>query len=134
MAVDSSINNYTEEPVNHPLFGLTSRIQVVVQYKSYTASVLMRTWKVGEVRSVEDIIELSHDFNNKSVYKFCPGIDPQYYEEEYHKILRSKVSDFANSHSCVWTLLTVCSGLFRPQIYLLWKNQPKKLNIQRANV
>ena len=72
----------------HPPFGLTSRIQVAVQYKNYTASVLMRTWKVGEVKSVEDIIELCHDFSNKSVYKFCPGIDPHYYEDEYHKIIR----------------------------------------------
>ena len=45
----------------------------------------MRTWKAGEVKSVEDIIKLCHDFSNKSVYK-C-GIDPYYYEEEYHKIL-----------------------------------------------
>ena len=92
MAVNSSgspVLTITQKNLfNHPPFGLTSHIQVVVQYSSYTASVLMRTWKVGEVRSVEDIIELSHDFSNKSVYKFCPGIDPQHYEEEYHEILR----------------------------------------------
>ena len=87
MAVNSSgspVLTITQRNLfDHPPFGLTSHIQVVVQYSSYTASVLMRTWKVGEVRSVEDIIELSHDFSNKSVYKFCPGIDPQHYEEEY---------------------------------------------------
>ena len=63
------------------------RIQLVIQYKCYTASVLMRTWKLGEVKSLEDIMELSRDFSNKSVYKFCPGIDPLYFEEEYHKII-----------------------------------------------
>ena len=141
MAVDSS----SDSPVltitkknlfNHPPFGLTSHIQVIVQHTSYTASVLMRTWKVGEVRSVEDIIKLCHDFSNKSVYKFCPGIDLQYYEEEYIKlfVFISKVSDFANSHSCVWTLIIVSSGLFQPQTYLLWKNQPMKLNVQHANI
>ena len=88
MAVDSSsgspVLTITQKNLfNHPPFGLTLCIQVVVQYTSYTASVLMRTWKAGEVRSVEDIIELYHDFSNKSVYKFCPWIDPQYYEENY---------------------------------------------------
>ena len=93
MAVDSSsgspVLTITQKNLlNHPPFGLTSRIQVIVQYTSYTASVLMRTWKAEEVRSVEDIIELCHDFSNVSVYRFCSGIDPQYYEEEYHKIIR----------------------------------------------
>ena len=93
MAVDSSsgspVLTITQKNLfNHPPFGLTSRIQVIVQYTSCTASVLMRTWKAGEVRSVEDVIKLCHDFSNQSVYKFCPGIDPQYYEEEYHKIIR----------------------------------------------
>ena len=32
-------------------------------------------------------MELSNDFRNKSVYKFCPGIDPKHHEEEHHKII-----------------------------------------------
>ena len=85
----SSVLTITQKKLfNHPPFGLTSHIQVVIQYKCYTASVLMRTWKVGEVKSLEDIMELSRDFSNKSFYKFCPGIDPLYYEQEYHKIIR----------------------------------------------
>ena len=92
MVVDSSsgspVLTITQKNLfNHPPFGLTSRIQVVIQYKSYTASVLMRAWKVGEVKSLEDIMELSRDFSDKSVYKFCPGIDPQHYEEDYHIII-----------------------------------------------
>ena len=83
---------------NHPPFGLTSRIQATVQYKSYVASVLMRSWKVGEVKSVEDVIELCHDFSNKSQYKFCPGINPHDYEEEYHKVIRFHIKTVRLCH------------------------------------
>ena len=73
---------------HHPSFGLTSRIQLTVQYKKYTAYVLMQLWKEGEVKTIEDVREVCHDFSNVSKCKFCPGIDPDYYEEEYHKVIR----------------------------------------------
>ena len=57
LALTMAVNGCSGSPVstitqkklfNHPPFGLTSHIQVVIQYKCYTASVLMKTWKVGK--------------------------------------------------------------------------------------
>ena len=83
---------------HHAPFGLTSRIQLTVQYKKYTAYVLMQLWKQGEVKTIEDVHEVCHDFSNVSKFKFCPGIDPDYYEEEYHKVIRFHIKSVRVCH------------------------------------
>ena len=52
---------------NYPPFSLTFCIQVTVQLQATLPSVLiiMRTWKVREVKSVENVIELCHGFSDK---------------------------------------------------------------------
>jgi len=72
---------------NHPPHGLTSRVCVTIQYKHYKVHVLMRLWREGEIESIDDVMELCAIFGNKSSYKFCPGIDPAHYEDEYHKAI-----------------------------------------------
>lgn len=42
---------------HHAPFGLTSRIQLTVQYKKYTAYVLMQLWKEGEVKLLKMFVK-----------------------------------------------------------------------------
>ena len=48
----------------------------------------MRLWSEGEITSVNEVVELCHMFGKRSKYKFCPGLDPDYYENEYRKPIR----------------------------------------------
>jgi len=70
---------------SHLPLGLTSRVIITIQYKHYSIHALMRLWSEGEISSVNEVVELCHMFGKKSKYKFCPGLDPDYYENEYHK-------------------------------------------------
>ena len=74
--------------VHHPPFGLTSRVQVTIQHRNYVVHVLMRQWKTGELKTSEDLRALCDSFSNNSQYKFCPGIDSNYYETEYYAVIR----------------------------------------------
>ena len=74
--------------VHHPPFGLTSRVQVTIQHRNYVVHVLMRQWKTGELKTSEDFRALCDSFSNNSQYKFCPGIDSNYYETEYYTVIR----------------------------------------------
>ena len=60
----------------------------MLQYKSYKVYVLMRLWKEGELTDTGDVIELCNILGHKSKHKFCPGIDPDLYEREYHQKIR----------------------------------------------
>jgi len=71
----------------HPPFGYTSRIQVVIKGNEYTANVLV-VLQSGSLRNDEEVRELCKMFSDKSSYKFCPGIDWNLYEEQYHEVLR----------------------------------------------
>ena len=51
----------------------------------------MRLWREGEIKSFDDVVELCHIFGCKSTYKFCPGVDPDYYENEFHKAIRCHI-------------------------------------------
>lgn len=73
---------------SHLPFGSTSRVNITIQYKRYSVYVLMRLWGEGEIRSVDDVVELCRIFGCKSDYKFCPGVDPDHYENEYYKAIR----------------------------------------------
>ena len=66
---------------NHPTFGAVSRIQVTVSYKSYKAYVLMRQWKYSTFEGVEEIKDLCHTIEEKSSYKFCPGLEMHNYNK-----------------------------------------------------
>ena len=50
--------------------------------------VMMRLWKEGELDSIDEVFELCNAIGNKSMHKFCPGIDPDYYEREYYQAIR----------------------------------------------
>ena len=46
---------------SHPPLGLISRIQLTIEYKKYSIFVLMRLWRTGEVKSIEDAIKVCQD-------------------------------------------------------------------------
>ena len=73
---------------SHPPFGMVSHAQVTVQYNFYTAFVMMRRWESRILVSSEDLVTVCLKFSAKSDYKFCPGINPQQYETEYHTFIR----------------------------------------------
>ena len=44
------------------------------------------------MKSVDDVVELCHMFGKTFKYKFCPGMDPDYYDNEYYKPIRFHIS------------------------------------------
>jgi len=73
---------------SHPPFGVVSRVQVAVRYKLYNVHVLMRLWKSASFEDVAEIRELCYIMEQKSEYKFCPGVEPDHYKKEYHDVIR----------------------------------------------
>jgi len=64
---------------------------------------MMRLWSEGEIKTIDDLVDLCTIFSTKSSYKFCPGIDPVHYEDEYHKVIHFHIksvrqSEFPFSH------------------------------------
>ena len=53
---------------SHSPFGITSRVTITIQYKHYSVHVLMRLWREGEIKSVDDVVELCHIFGCKSTF------------------------------------------------------------------
>ena len=72
---------------NHAPFGAVSCVQVAVHYKFYTVHVLMRQWKSSHFEGVAEIRELCQIIEEKSEYKFCPGIDPDWYNRECFEVI-----------------------------------------------
>jgi len=72
---------------NHAPFGAVSHIQAAVHYKFYTVHVLMRQWKFLHFEGVAEITELCQIMEEKSEYKFSPGIDPEWYNREYFEVI-----------------------------------------------
>ena len=68
---------------NHAPFGAVSRVRIAVHYRSYTVHVLMREWKHSRFESVAEIRELCLLFDEKSEFRFCPGVDPELYNEHF---------------------------------------------------
>ena len=84
---------------NHPPCGLVPRIQVSVQYKIYTITVLMRVWKKEPFESFDELDAVCKMVGNGTKYKFCPGIEMSRYMSEYHDHIRFhiksvRLSDF----------------------------------------
>ena len=75
----------------HPPFGAVSRVQIAVHYKSYTVHVLMKEWKRSSFETVAEIRELCQIIEDKSNFKFCPGIEPDHYNKEYYDVIRFHV-------------------------------------------
>ena len=73
---------------NHVLFGAVSRVQAAVYYKSYIGHVLMRQWKSSRFENMAEIRDLCHIMEEKSEYKFCPGVERDHYNKEYHDVIR----------------------------------------------
>ena len=104
---------------SHPPLGLISRIQVTIEYNKYSVFVLLHLWRMGEVKDTDDAYEICWHISNLSGYKFCPGINPDYYEEEYHKVLRFHVKSVRLCHfpfSCVESVN--CMLWFKPALNL----------------
>ena len=48
----------------------------------------MKKWESGALHSISDVQQLCTKFCTGSDYKFCPGIDPQYYRLYYYEAIR----------------------------------------------
>ena len=70
---------------HHPPFGLVPHIQVSVQYKVYTISILMRVWKRERFDSCEELGVVCEMFGNDTMHKFCPGVEMNHYMSEYYE-------------------------------------------------
>ena len=58
---------------------------------------MMRLWSEGEIKSIDGVMDLCTIFGRKSSYKFCPGIDPVHYEDEYHKVISFHIKSVRQS-------------------------------------
>ena len=72
----------------HPPYGMISRVQVSVLFKTYSVHVMMRLWRKEVFESVDDLADICKMIGNNSQHKFCPGIEMGHYMSEYHKIIR----------------------------------------------
>ena len=72
----------------HPPYGMISRVQLSVQFKTYSVHVMMRLWREEVFESVDDLADICEMIGNNSKHKFCPGIEMEHYISEYHKIIR----------------------------------------------
>ena len=99
--------------------GLISRIQFTIEFKKYSIFILMRLWRTGKVKSIEDGTKVCQDISTLSDYKFCPGIDPEYYEEEYHKVIRFHIKS-VRLCECPFTRIdsVTCMHWFKPSLNL----------------
>ena len=76
------------ELANHPPFGLVSRVQVTITGRKYVVHILMRMWESGELDGRDSIHALCNKFVANTEYKFCPGLDPEEYQNEYFERIR----------------------------------------------
>ena len=73
---------------NHPPYGLTSRVNITLKGCEYVINALAFHVESGTLASVEDLDDLCKRFSSQSLYKFCPGIDWNVYEQKYHQVIR----------------------------------------------
>ena len=71
----------------HSPYGVVSRIQVSVQYNTYTVHVMMRIWKKEAFENIEDLADICKMIGNNTKHKFCPGIEMNHYMDEYHNYI-----------------------------------------------
>ena len=74
-----------------PPMGFTSRIQVTIRGFNYEVHVLMKKLDFGALESIVNAQELCSRFSVDSNYKFCPGIDPQFYKSYYYEAIRFNI-------------------------------------------
>lgn len=74
---------------------------------------------MGKVKDTDDAYEICWQISSLSGYKFCPGIEPDYYEEEYHKVLRFHVKSVRLCHFPFSRVDSVnCMLWFKPALNL----------------
>ena len=70
---------------DHPPFGLTSRVRILVKENEYVVHVLLREVQRGILPSncpEKQLLQLGKKYaSESSTFKFCPGIDPDEYEK-----------------------------------------------------
>ena len=76
------------ELANHSPFGLVSCVQVTITGRKYVVHILIRTWESGELDGQESIHVLCNKFVANTEHKFCPGLDPEEYQNEYYERIR----------------------------------------------
>jgi len=104
---------------NHPPLGMISRVHVTIEYKKYSVFVLLHLWSSGEVNGVDDAYRICQDMSSSSTYKFCPGIDPDHYEEEYYSKLHFHVKSVRLCHFPFTRVDSVnCKLWFKPALNL----------------
>jgi len=72
----------------HPPYGMVTRVQGYVRYKTYSVHVLMRLWRENNFENIADITALCEIICESSHYKFCPGINLEQYMREYYDVIR----------------------------------------------
>ena len=72
----------------HPPFRYTSRTHLVFKGNEYAVNVLGFLLQSGPVSTATEVHELCKMFSSQSAYKFCPGIEYNIYEEQYHSVIR----------------------------------------------
>jgi len=97
LAFTLAVDDESEEPVvvinqrrlaNHPPCGLVSRAQITIKRNKYSVNVLKKEWDAGELHSQEEVSDLCRKFAADTKYKFCPGLDPDHYQQEYFEKIR----------------------------------------------
>ena len=83
----------------HSPYGLVPHIQVSVQCKVYTVSVLMRVWKKETLGSCDELDSVCKIIGSNTKHKFCPGIEMNRYMTDYYEsisfhIKSARVSTF----------------------------------------
>ena len=64
---------------HYPPYGLVPCIQVSVQYKICTVTVMMRVWKKEIFESCDELDAVCKIIGSNTNQKFCPGIEMDHY-------------------------------------------------------
>jgi len=73
---------------HHPPFGYTSRIHMWIKGNQYSINILSHKLQSGTISSSGEVHNLCRMFSDQSQYKFCPGLEWEFYEERYHSVIR----------------------------------------------
>ena len=84
---------------DHPPFGLTSRVRILVKENEYVVHVLLREVQCGILPSncpEKQLLQLGKNYASlSSTFKFCPGIDQDQYEK-MREIIRFDIVSVRN--------------------------------------
>ena len=74
---------------NHPPLGLVSRVRIVLdQNGKYSFQVLLFSKEEGSINTIDEYLQLCSRIGIKGEFKFCPGLDPEFYKNTYYDVIR----------------------------------------------